>query len=226
MLDTEVENHLALQLYHFVRSLRLEPNDTKHPMPIHLLQDSFQGILAPQDKDLKRQLTYNWQHGDTPKCIQPSQKKKLKRPLWSICSRISDNAVIPVIRYDTDKNYGRIYRWTILILCRARSLEYERKRSALTQGLPYAVLGTLRKVSTECESMVHASGELVNSCDLCVTCSEDWVTTSFTSHGFLHRRSKKSAMVLTCFKECTPLKFTEVFFVYYWAGEGYWYRRT
>ena len=46
------------------------------------------------------------------------------------------------------------------LLCRTRNLEYERKRSALTQDLPYALLG-LREVSIECESMVHASGELV-----------------------------------------------------------------
>ena len=110
MLDTDsdVENYLALQLYHFVQSL--EPNDTKHPIPIHLLQDPFQGILAPQDKDLNKtidlQLT-TWR-GHT-KMHSAIQKQKLKRPLWSICSRISDNTVIPGIRYDTDKNYGRRY---------------------------------------------------------------------------------------------------------------------
>ena len=66
-------------------------------------------------------------------------------------------------------------------------------RPSHTRYPPCTFLG-LRKVAVECECMVHASGEVVNSGGVSVTLSGGWVTTSFTSHRqgiFRSRPSKK-----------------------------------
>ena len=103
MLDTKVENYSTKTCSnHQCHCQSLKPSDTKPktwkcPILIHLLHDPFQGILAPQDKDLNK--TISDMAGDTPKCIQPSQNKNL-----NIHSRlfVQESPITPSFQsYDT-----------------------------------------------------------------------------------------------------------------------------